>query len=406
MRNNHGDSVIYIKTLGEFSITLGDCCISDQGVQAKKSWFLLEYLITNRNREISITELTDLFWGNDNSQNPQGALKTLMCRVRKLLSSLGYPPQSLVIQRRGSYAWNTDIETIVDAERFEELACKSTSDRIDAEIKIASCLAAIHLYKGDYLPRSSSEEWVIPIRTYYHSLYMKVVHQLLDIYLEAGNHHKIIEICEKAAIIEPFDESLHYNLIRSFYASGSQNKALEHYNRTVTMFYNEFAITPSERLKELYKMVQDKEHGIVTDLTILQEKLQEETHLTGAYLCEYAVFKDIYQLKNRSVARTGDSVYLCLLTISDLNGNLFKSHVMIKAMNELNDAIRSSLRQGDVYTRYSISQYMILLPAANYENGGKIIKRIISNFKKGYNRKDLSIEYALQLIVPAKTPQQ
>ncbi len=69
-------------------------------------------------------------------------------------------------------------------------------------------------------------------------------------------------------------------------------------------------------------------------------------------------------------------------------------------MDELGSSIRNSLRRGDVYSRYSVSQYLMLLPTATYENGEMVLKRIIQNFKKEYSRKDLSITYSLQSVLP------
>lgn len=122
---NEQCSAIYITTLGEFSIRLGDRVINDTNNHSKKPWLLLEYLIIYRNREISPDELVELIWGDEDSSNPSSALKTLMFRTRKLLAPLEYPPQLLITQRRGAYAWNKDLETIVDIDMFEVLAAKS-----------------------------------------------------------------------------------------------------------------------------------------------------------------------------------------------------------------------------------------------------------------------------------------
>ncbi len=88
---------------------------------------------------------------------------------------------------------------------------------------------------------------------------------------------------------------------------------------------------------------------------------------------------------------------MCLLTISNLKGELLKPAVQTRAMDELGSSIRNSLRRGDVYSRYSVSQYLMLLPTATYENGEMVLKRIIQNFKKEYSRKDLSITYSCKV---------
>lgn len=395
-------STVYVSMLGGFSVTLDDKSIDALGNQSKKPWNLLEYLITHRKREISLEELIELFWGDEDSNNPSGALKTLLFRSRKLLQPLCTTPQDLLIHIRGTYSWNPDVNTIVDIDQFEEL-CESvfSSHDMASDSQLKLCLKAIDIYKGDFLPKSSWISWVIPISTYYHSLYQKLIHKTISLLKDQHDYEKIIDVCQRATVIEQFDEVIHYNLIYSLYKTGNQQAALEHYNHTINMFYNEFAITPSDDLKELYKKIQDTKHGITTDLSLIQDTLQEETKGQGAFYCEYAVFKNIYQLESRAIERTGDSIYLGLITISNAQGELLKPVVQTRAMSELGESICRSLRRGDVYTRYSVSQYIILIPTASYENADKVLHRITSNFKKDYTRKDLNVDYSLMALLPS-----
>lgn len=388
--------------LGGFSVAFGAKRIDALGNQAKKPWNLLEYLITYRKREIALEELIDLFWGDEDSSNPNGALKTLLFRSRKLLTPIHDSPQDLLMHIRGTYAWNPDVKTIVDIDQFEEL-CNHifSSPSLTPYHQLELCMKAIDLYKGDFLPKSSWVSWVIPISTFYHSLYQKLIHKTIGILKDQEEYQKIIDICQKATVIEQFDEIIHYNLINSLYKTGNQQTALEHYNRTISMFYNEFAITPSDELKDLYKKIQDTKHGIVTDLSVIQDTLQEELDGQGAFYCEYAVFKNIYQLESRAIERTGDSIYLGLITISDSKGELLKPAIQTRAMVELRDSIGRSLRRGDAYTRFSVSQYIILIPTATYENGERVLNRIASNFKKDYTRKDLNVDYSLMALLPS-----
>ena len=75
-------------------------------------------------------------------------------------------------------------------------------------------------------------------------------------------------------------------------------------------------------------------------------------------------------------------------------------NVLNRAMEHLNGAIRNSLRCSDVYTRYSVSQYIILLPTTTYENGERVVRRILGNFNRNYVRKDVAINYSLSPILP------
>ena len=164
---------------------------------------------------------------------------------------------------------------------------------------------------------------------------------------------------------------------------------------------NEFSISPTEHFKELYNIIRNSERGINTNLDSIQTSLNEESS-GGAFYCEYPIFRDLFQLERRSIQRTGDSIYLCLLTVTGIDGKTPKSMILQKAMEHLNTSIMASLRCSDVFTRYSISQYLILLPTVTIEKGEMVLKRIISNFRKLYNRKDITVEIRLQPVLPWK----
>lgn len=389
-----------VQMLGGFRMTINGISITDQENQSKKPWSILEYLITFRNREVSSNELIDLIWADSQSTNPSGALKTLIFRTRKLLEPFHLPTQNLVIQKRGTYAWNPQVELTVDTDQFEDLLEKSNNPDISEEKQLELLLSALELYQGDFLPKSNREAWAIPISTFYHSQFIQAAHRAIELLSAREDWTQIIKLCRKAIEVEPYGDDFHYYLIFSLYNTGEQMQALEHYQHTTDMFYSEFSITPSERLKDLYKLIRDKKHGITTDLSVIQESMQEENQSQGAFFCEYSVFRDLYQLEKRSIERTGDSIFLCLLTVCEEDCELPKSFILNRAMTHLATAIASSLRLGDAYTRYSVSQYMIMLPTASYENGEMVLERIIRNFRKLYIRKELMVKYSLQAISP------
>ncbi len=396
-------NTIYITMLGEFSVSIGNKRISDDRVQSKKPWMMLEYLIANRRRHTPMDELTGLLWSNEKSSNPTGALKTLIFRSRQILEPLEYPTHHIIVQRNNTYEWNNALDTSVDADIFEDLATRvleSNKSFASSEEMLGTCLQAIDLYRGDFLPRFKSESWVVPLATYYHSLFSQVLYKALELLNQKEDYEKIIEICSRCANIDPVDEEIHYNLIYALYHNGNQKKALAHYTNTTEMFYRTFLKSPSERFKDLYKTIQDVESGVILDIGIVRDRLREEGAQGGAYYCEYSVFKDIFQLEMRSTERTGENIYIGMISLSDSKQEMLKSNIMANAMDELGNAIRRSLRRGDVYSRFSICQYLILLPTDSSENANVVLDRILRTFKREYTRKDLNINAS---IIPINT---
>lgn len=69
---------------------------------------------------------------------------------------------------------------------------------------------------------------------------------------------------------------------------------------------------------------------------------------------------------------------------------------LVRGMKKMQDILLSSLRSGDVVTRYSGSQYILLLPTCQYETARKVMERIERTFYRHNREKYISIEYHLE----------
>lgn len=392
---------LQINMLGGFSLRYNGKVIDYQKSRSHKLWLILEYLITFRDKEITQNELIELLWGDEFTENPANTLKTLLHRLRNMLDELGFvPSKEMVIYNRGVYAWNNKLACDIDTDQFKSL-CDLGDEETNVDQKITYYLDALEYYKGDFLPKSSLEPWVVPIHTYYHSEYLRVVRNCIDLLKEQKRTYDIITVCQQAVKIDPYEESLHYELIRAMLETGAQQAALTHYDYVVDLFYTEFGINLSDELTDLYKEIIKTNNSIEVDLNLIREKMQEEKGMPGAFYCEYSLFKEIYHLESRSVTRNGQSVYLCLMSVTDgSNRKVDNKKHQNAAMSQLKNAIQFSLRRGDVFTRYSVSQYLILLPAISYENGEMVLKRIQRNFKKENPHSKVTIIYKLQPLNP------
>lgn len=390
----------HIHMLGGFSITYDGISISENNTYSRKPWGLLEYLIYHHGQMIASDQIISTIWTEGQLTNPVNALKTLVLRSRRLLSAFGLPANRLLIQKHGAYGWCPDIPFTLDINEFEQLWLRSEESGISADERLQYLLQALEMYKGDFLPLSAWETWVIPVSDRYHSIYLKAARAATKLLSRQSNWPQVAAINRQTAAIEPFNEEFHYNLINALYRNGQYWEALEQYGHSVNMFYDQFAITPSGRLLTLYTLIQNHCRGENTDLTSIQTSLQEEPSAGGAYYCDFSVFRDIYRLERRSIKRSGDSVFLCLLTIIPDKDESFRPIFLKRAMKHLGSAITDSLRRGDAFTQYSTSQYLILLPSASYEDSSAVMQRIIRNYRKAYPHKELNILYSLQALLP------
>ena len=389
----------FVTLLGDFSVTCNNTTVSDRQNRSKKPWNLIEYILVNHGRFLHQNELLALIWSDDTEESSAGALKVLLHRARKLLEPVVDTDDSdLIILKKGEYFWNSDCETSIDAEVFASLFKKAEKESSTAK-KIELYEKGAELYKGDFL-KNNDENWVIAYREYYHNVYIKLITALSDLYIGADRHEDNVRLCRRAIEIDPYREDLYYRLISSLYSGGHQAEALAAYNSATDTFYRKFAITPSDRLKGLYRTIISTTRSIETDIGIIKETLTEHGEASGAFSCEYEFFKDIYQLEARACARSGDSIYLGLITLSDSNDSVPGGKSLNKAIDCLTAAINETLRKGDVYSRYSISQYVLLLPSASFENIEMVMKRISSSFRRKYIKKDIVLNYRMQPLDP------
>lgn len=392
--------VLKINMLGEFSMTYGDKTINDQSSRSKKLWTLLEYLITFRDKEISQNELIELLWPDDESENPANTLKTLLHRARNAVGELGFAGgKDLIIYRRGTYAWNNDLNILIDTEEFERLLKLSAAD-VDDDEKLTHMLEAVDLYKGDFLPKTSLELWAVPISTYYHSQYIKLAHDTIDLLLARGRYDDIISVCQRAVVIDPYDEHLHYSMIQALVSTGAQQAALQHYDYVTELFFSQFGVTPSQELTALYKEIIKTKKSMELDLNVIKEGLRETDIPQGAFFSEYAFFKDIYRLQARGAPRTGQTVHIALISVTDSTGEPLAQKQLNAAMERLKATITVSLRRVDIFTRYSVTQYLILLPSASYENGEIALRRVVRAFKRDFPKMNVALHYKLLPLDP------
>ncbi|MBD5115798.1 MAG: diguanylate cyclase [Ruminococcaceae bacterium] len=383
-----------IAMFGEFSVSYKDNTVSEHSKRSKKLWLLLQYLVVHHNRAVAQSELIDILSREDEGVNPTSALKTQIHRLRDILSELGCE-EPIIVCINGAYSINSEIELEIDAEEFEK-AFKEASSSEDADEKLSLILNAVNLYTGDFLAKSAYESWVVPLNTYYRSVYSKAVHIAVELLGTMGKLHDIIAICSKASAINPYDEFVHYSHIKALAELGDQESAKRQYETVTHLMMTKFGITPSKELIELYDTAIKSKKSVKSDIDAVISDLLEQRQVSGAFFCEYQIFKHLYQLEIRDAQRTGVSINICLLTVNGSDGEMPAQNPLNKAMQRLQDCVSRSLRGSDIFSRYSVSQFVIMLSNTNEQTGDLIMKRIEKAFKRENTNKDIELSYTFK----------
>lgn len=389
---NPAQKTMQVYMFGGLRLVVGDVEITSNINRSLKLWNVLCYLIVNRDRLVSQSELIDVFWADDDKSNPASALKTLISRLRNLLESIFTKDLNPIISARSAYRFNPEIKCVLDIESFEELYKKSVDTNINIADKTEFYKKALDLYKGQLLPRISNESWIIPLAVRYSNMYLEIVKGYASILYNSGDYQQMNNICSKANSLAPLDEGINICLIRSMLKLGNVSGALKHYQTATDLLYRNLGVKPCDEFRELYKQILEKGQSIESDLDTLQEELKQHSNQDGVFMCDYSFFKDIYCLETRRNLRNGSCIHIALLTITSTSNNL---KILNTAMDNMKTVLDKSLRKGDVVSRYSGSQYVIMLPSANFEDATMVMDRLINTFNEVYKNK-LDIKYKIQ----------
>ena len=135
----------------------------------------------------------------------------------------------------------------------------------------------------------------------------------------------------------------------------------------------------------------------ITSETI-QDDLREAAARPGAFVCEYGFFREAYRLEARRAARSGTSVHIALITVSLPDGGMPPLTVLAATMDQLQEVLTGSLRRGDVVSKYSGAQFVVMLPAANFENSTMVMERVVSAFYRQHRRNFLKLSYKIRAL--------
>lgn len=391
-------SILRVQMFEKFSIHRGESMLDEEQIRSDMISKLLIYVLIHHEKQIRIQELGEALWQEGQSDNPIGALKNLMYRLRTVLKN-EWGVQDYILTGRGVYFWNPELKLNIDSEEFEML-CKKAGAESDKEEKIKYYKKALELYRGTFLPGLSGEYWVISLTTYYHSMYLSAVKNLADLLEEENRYEEMGKACSAAVNLDALDEEIQCFYIRALIGQNKYNLAVKQYQKAVKMLYDSLGVKPSKEMHQLYTALLKRQHDQELDLSIIQDELREDDDRKGAFLCEYGVFKKSYHLEARRAMRYGVALYLSLITLfpsiqmeenSDTYLKLFNN-----GMNAMQDALMSVLRNGDVVARYSSSQFIVMLPQCTDEAARRVMERVQIRFYDQNKKIRIRMQYSIE----------
>lgn len=367
---------------GRFSVRYVDEALTFGRQRDSKFRQLFQILMTRPGQSFSKSAIAEILYGWDEVEDPNASLNNTIFRLRKYLETTSLPPGEYLLLESGALRFGGDIEVESDVWEFEKAAARFREEQ-DRQEKIALCEKACELYQGEFLPQLSNEQWVIEKSRHYQNLYVTMLRYLLHRLKEDGDYRKIEELSGRAAELYPYEGWERWR-IDSLIASGRHDEAEELY-RKATEYVQKNDVLLSKSQQEQFRKIGDRVLRTQGTEEDIGKYLMESRPGAGAYACTLLGFTDCFHMLKR-VSRRGKVYFsLILCTILDASGRPAAGQEYCEKQGEkLCAAFRTHLRKGDIYTRYSENQYLLLCMGVEKENSSEIGARIDMSFRKKY----------------------
>ncbi len=363
-----------VQMLGAFSITCDGKKIVLGRNSAAKFIQLLQIVWLNMDKGVSKQQIVEALYGDDELSNPNNSFNNLLFQMRKQMVATGLPRRDFITKIGRLYFPDPGILLHVDVHEFYESIQKAREAEDDSE-KEKAYLHALSLYRGQLLPEEETIPFVITESVKLAGAFSEAVRYLGEQAKNRKNFDEMYLIYEKAAQLYP-DNDWQADQIEALIGKGSYTEALLLYDKTVNCYADEMGIPPSEKLLESYRKMSQKITSPAGHIQEIQTSLQEDP-VSGAYYCNYPSFIDTYHILERNMERMGNSVFLLLCTLVDYAGKPIRNKDKLDEHSEtFRGCIARSLRRGDIFTKYSSSQYLVLLVGSSKEGCDVVARRI------------------------------
>lgn len=389
--------MLTVNSLGKFQITDGNVVVGDEELRSNMLSKLLLYILLYRDKTLTIEDITTAVWQDEEIENPAGALKNLMYRLRKTLAKY-FGNQDFILTNRGSYRWNPQVSVNFDIEQFDKLMNEAKQEN-SLEKSEVLYEQAIALCQGDFMVRLTDMHWILTLHTYYHSLYLSCVKALAKIYLKLERYENLEKICTDALKLESGDEELYCYQIEARMRCGKVNLAMESYEKAREIMEKELGVRKTTILNKVYdELMKISKGGSSYNIEEIKEDI-EESDPTGVFMCGYPIFKEIYHLEARKSTRSEEPENLVLLTVQarETEEPAVAEFRVKQVMAGLEETIGECLRVGDVAAKYSDTQFILLLPTCTQELAMLVANRIISRlYAKNSNYKKVNVKINME----------
>ena len=248
------NAIIRIETLGNFCVWRNQHKIDTKEWGRDKTIQLLQYLVSNRQRNALHKEkIMDGLWEDWNDRD----FKVALHGINKALEPERPSRTEAIFILRQGVSYQIDLDKVwIDVEALEKyIIIGNEAFTIDKSISKKAYKAAINLYKGSYLPNRIYEDWTSEEREKTQLLVLGAYITLAEILVDE-NPLESIRLAQNALSIDATWEDAYRIQMRAYIVKGNRPQAIKTYMKCETILEKEYGISPLPETKRLLKEIE------------------------------------------------------------------------------------------------------------------------------------------------------
>lgn len=380
-----GNEFFYVRMLGDFSISCRGKELLLGSKSTRKFIQMLQFIWLRGSKGTTKEQLMKAIYDRSEVSDSNNSINNLLYWMRGQMVKAGLPKGEYISRKNGLYVPDEKFPLAVDVHEFEELAARGEAAE-DEETARDCFQKALDLYRGELLPSVSTEIWVMTESARLKKIFESCVSWMENYYRNHEEYGELEQLYERAIRLYP-EDGWQIRQIDLVFERGEYRRAQNLYDEMARQYSEEMGLPPTAEMLRCYERISQIPHQPNGGISEIGREIWEcgrpAKNTIKAYCCAYRGFVDVCHVIGRNMERSGRSVFLMLCTLVDYEGKMIRSQEKLKArMDILGEVIGSSMRKGDVYTRYSNFQYLILLNGIERKNCEIIYRRISQNLKK------------------------
>jgi DNA-binding SARP family transcriptional activator len=234
-----------IQGLGRMQVRLDGSPVTEPEWQSRKLVRDLFFLLLAHPDGLTKGEMGVLLWPDASPDQVDLRFKNAIYRLRRALG------REVVLFDENVYRFNRALDYEYDVEVFlERLAQARVAP--DPSEQATAYQAAIHFYKGPYLPEMEGT-WVWLERERLWQAYVEAILELAESYLARGECEVTLKYCRRVLAQDPCLEEAHRLAMRAYATMGNRAAVARQFDRCRQALLEEINAPPSPQTEALYE---------------------------------------------------------------------------------------------------------------------------------------------------------